>query len=54
MTHIDDVKSKEELVDDIQVEIQALGMIIESSLGVVRMLLLVLVILGIVALVHFW
>ena len=54
MTHIDDIKSKEELASDMQVEIQALGINIESSLGVVKLLLLAILILGIVALVHFW
>lgn len=54
MTHIDDIKSKEELASDMQVEIQALGINLESSLGVVKLLLLGNLILGIVALVHFW
>ena len=54
MTHIDDIKSNEELASDMQVEIQALGINIESSLSIVRLLLLGILILGIVALVHFW
>jgi hypothetical protein len=54
MTHIDDIKSKEELASDMQVEIQALGINLESSLNVVKLLLLGIFILGIVALVHFW
>jgi len=54
MTHIDDIKSKEELASDIQIEIQALGINIKSSLGIVILLLLGIFILGVIALVHFW
>lgn len=54
MTHIDDIKSKEELTLEIQTEIQALGVNLEHSLGAIKLFLLVIIILGIITLVHFW
>jgi len=47
-------KSHEELANDIQVEIQALGINIEHSLSTVKVLLFGIFVLGIIALVHFW
>ena len=54
MNHIDDEKSPGELASDIEVEIQALGINIEGSLVIVKLLLLGIIVLGTIALVHFW
>lgn len=54
MTNPNEIKSNEELASDMQIEIQALGINIESSLSIVKLLLIGIIILGIVALVHFW
>lgn len=44
----------EDLKQTIEVEIQALGINLGSSLGALQLLLLGILIVGIVALVHFW
>lgn len=54
MTSIDDIKSKEELTSDIQIEIQALGINFERSLGVLKLQMFIILVLGVIALVHFW
>lgn len=54
MTTNDNTKSNEDLTSDIQIEIQALGINLESSLGVVKILLFGILIVGIIALIHFW
>lgn len=54
MTSIDDLKSKEELADDIKIEIQALGINLNSDLGSIKFLLILIFILGVISLVHFW
>lgn len=51
---VDDRKSPEELIADIEIEIQALGINLVGSLRIVQLLLYGLLILGIVALIHFW
>lgn len=54
MTSIEDMRSNEELASDIQTEVQALGINFEHSLMGVKGLLLMILILGIISLVHFW
>ncbi len=54
MTDPNDIKSREELVDDLKSEIQALGINIEHSLSGMKLLSIGILILGIVALAHFW
>lgn len=51
---MDDFKSSEELTQDIQIEIQALGINLKNSLGSISILLLMILILGVITLVHFW
>jgi hypothetical protein len=47
-------KTKEELVDDLITEVQALGINIGSLLNTIKLLLVGILILGIIALAHFW
>lgn len=54
MITIDDIKSKEELADDIKVEIQVLGINLNSDLGSIKFLLILIFILAVISLVHFW
>jgi hypothetical protein len=41
-------------VEKIIVEIQALGINLQNSLGVVKFLLGTIIVIGLVALIHFW
>lgn len=54
MTNIDDIKSKEELASDMHIEIQALGINFDRSLGVLKLQMFMALVLGVIALVHFW
>ncbi|MFH1766828.1 MAG: hypothetical protein ABH826_01910 [Patescibacteria group bacterium] len=54
MTHPDDIMSTEELAIEITTEIQALGINIEYSLAIVKVLLSGILICAIIALIHFW
>lgn len=47
-------KTLEKFKSDIEVEIQALGINIESSLATVKLLLAGVLVLGIIAIFHFW
>lgn len=55
---MEEIRSNEELASDIQVEIQALGIDIVKSLRYIQMLLEsllgALLLLGIIATIHFW
>lgn len=51
---MDDNKSPEDMADEVVLEIQELGINIQNSLGGIKSLLFTILILGAVALYHFW
>ena len=53
-TPLDDPKTLDDIDQSIDIGLQAVSANFDSSLSTIKFLLLILVVLGIIALVHFW